>query len=112
MKQSSENVMYEEKDQHVDYDRIATTEEFKQLVSDKKRFILPYSVFYLSYSLLLPFLALYTDILNHQVIGDITWAWIYGLSFIPVSLWVCSVYVKKAAYFDVKAKEILEKEGL
>ena len=58
MNQSSENVIYEKKDQHVDYDRIATTEEFKQLVSEKKRFILPYSVFYLSYSLLLPFLAL------------------------------------------------------
>ncbi|MBZ5752901.1 DUF485 domain-containing protein [Metabacillus rhizolycopersici] len=112
MNQSSENVIYEEKDQHVNYDRIAKTEEFKQLVSEKKRFILPYSVFYLSYSLLLPFLTFYTDILNHQVIGDITWAWIYGLSFIPVSLWVCSFYVKKAAYFDGKAKEILEKEGL
>ena len=112
MDQSSENVIYEEKIQRVDYDRIATTEEFKQLVSEKKRFILPYSVLYLSYSLLLPFLALSTDILNHRVIGDITWAWIYGLSFIPVSLWVCSVYVKRAAYFDAKAKEILEKEGL
>jgi uncharacterized membrane protein (DUF485 family) len=66
----------------------------------------------MAYSLLLPFLAFYTDILNHPVVGDITLAWIYGVSFIPVSLWVCSVYVKKAAYFDEKAGEILEKEGL
>lgn len=112
MDQSSETVIYEQKNQPIDYDKIALSAEFKQLVAEKKKFILPYSIFYLSYSLLLPFLALYTDLLSHQVIGDITWAWIYGLSFIPVSLWVCSVYVKKAAYFDGKAKEILEKEGL
>jgi uncharacterized membrane protein (DUF485 family) len=112
MVQLNEKIPFEEKKQDIDYENIASTEEFQQLLSEKKKFILPYTFFYLAYSLLLPFLAIYTDLLNVRVIGDITWAWIYGISFIPVSLLVCSGYVKKAAYFDKKAKVILEKEGL
>lgn len=107
-----ENRIALEKNQYIDYEGIHSSEEFKQLLSEKKKFILPYTLFYLAYSLLLPLLALYTDVLNHPAVGDITWAWIYAVSFIPVSLWVCSVYVKKAAYFDEKASEIMEKEGL
>jgi uncharacterized membrane protein (DUF485 family) len=112
MEQIKEKIPFEEMNQQIDYVNIASTEEFKQLLSNKKKFILPFTLFYMAYSLLLPFLALYTDVLNVPVVGDITLAWIYGVSFIPVSLWVCSVYVKKAADFDKKAKEILEKEGL
>jgi uncharacterized membrane protein (DUF485 family) len=112
MGQQKEKISFDELKPQIDYESIVSTGEFKQLISNKKRFILPYTLFYMSYSLLLPFLALYTDVLNVPVVGDITLAWIYGVSFIPVSLWVCSVYVKKAADFDKKAKEILEKEGL
>jgi uncharacterized membrane protein (DUF485 family) len=112
MGQINEKIPSEEMNQQIDYVNIASTEEFKQLLSNKKKFILPFTLFYMAYSLLLPFLALYTDLLNHPVVGDITLAWIYGISFIPMSLLVCSIYVKKASYFDEKAKEILEKEGL
>jgi uncharacterized membrane protein (DUF485 family) len=101
-----------DKNQRINYESISSSEEFKQLLIDKKKFILPYTLFYFAYSLLLPFLALYTNLLKLPVIGDITLAWIYGVSFIPVSLVVCSIYVKKAAYFDDKAREILEKEGV
>lgn len=112
MSQMNEKIPFEEMKQQIDYEHIASTEEFNKLLSNKKKFIVPFTLFYMAYSLLLPFLALYTDLLNQPVVGDITFAWIYGISFIPVSLLVCSIYVKKAAYFDEKAKEILEKEGL
>ncbi len=96
----------------INYTRIASSKEFKQIISDKKKFIIPYTIFYLAYSLLLPFLALDTDILNFRVVGDITLAWVYGISFIPVSLTICSIYVKKSTQFDLQAKKILENEGL
>jgi uncharacterized membrane protein (DUF485 family) len=112
MDQLKESSIVGEKNQPIDYEKIALSEEFKQLLLDKKKFILPYTLFYLAYSLILPFLAFYTDILNYRVIGDITLAWVYGVSIIVMSLWVCSVYVKKSAYFDEKVKGILEKEGM
>ena len=105
-------VIATEQVQTIDYERIASSQDFKQLISDKKKFIASYTIFYLGYALLLPFLAFYIDILNHRVIGDITWAWIYGVSVTAVSLWICRAYIKKAAQFDEKAKLILEKEGL
>ncbi|AZV41410.1 membrane protein [Peribacillus asahii] len=112
MAQLEGNAIVKEEEQFIDYKRIASSEEFKQLLSQKKRFIVSYTIFYMAYSLLLPLLAFYTDILNHPVIGDITWAWIYGVSMTAMSLWVCRMYIKKAAQFDEAAKEILEKEGL
>jgi len=112
MDQLEEKVIVEEKSQYIDYERIQTSEEFQQLLSNKKKFILSYTCFYLVYSLLLPLLAFYTNILNSPVVGDITLAWIYGVSFIPISLWVCNVYIKKSAGFDKRARGILEMEGL
>lgn len=94
------------------YDRIAEMDEFRVLMAEKKKFILSYTLFYVGYSLLLPFLALYTDVLNVHVFGEVTLAWLYGVSFIPVSLWVCNVYVKRAAHFDEVVKSILERENV
>jgi len=121
MDQLKEIVPYAEKDhkssvnkEHItlDYKKIAYSNEFKQLLKKKKNFLVKYTLLFMSYSLLLPFLSLYTEFLNHSVIGGVTWAWIYGVSFIPFSLWICNIYIKKAAYFDKLAKEILEKEGV
>lgn len=112
MTQFEGNIIVKESEQAIDYERIASSHDFKLLLSQKKKFIASYTIFYLAYALLLPFLAFYTDILNHRVIGDITWAWIYGVSMTGMSLWVCRMYIKKSAQFDEMAKKILEKEGL
>lgn len=107
-----EKVISRDRESSVDYNEIVSSKEFSQLLSDKKKFIIPYTILFMAYSLILPFLALHTEILDGRVIGDITWAWIYGLSFIPVSLIICSIYVKKSAQFDEQARKIIEKEGL
>lgn len=104
--------IHTEEIEEIDYDAIASSEAFTQLLAEKKKFIVPYTIFYIAYSVLLPLIAFYSDILNVRVIGDITLAWVYGVSFIPISLGVCNAYVRKAAYFDQQAKEIIEKEGL
>ncbi|MDQ7864072.1 DUF485 domain-containing protein [Peribacillus frigoritolerans] len=45
-------------------------------------------------------------------LGDITWAWVYGVSITVMSVWVCSIYVRKSERIDEQIKEIIEKEGL
>ncbi len=112
MTQLEGNVVVHNQEQSIDYERIASSQDFKQLLSEKKKFIVSYTIFFMAYSLLLPFLAFYTDLLNHPVIGDITWAWVYGVSMTAMSLWTCRAYIKKASQFDEMAKKILEKEGL
>ena len=112
MNQLEERTVFEGEKPKIDYEAIIASHEFKQLLSAKKKFTIPYTVFYIAYSLLLPVMAFYSNVLNTPVFGDITWAWIYAISFIPVSLTVCNIYVRKAVSFDQRAKEILEREGL
>ncbi|WP_050615168.1 DUF485 domain-containing protein [Bacillus testis] len=105
------NEKVKEKNQ-LNYEKIASSPEFTQLITKKKMFIIPYTLFFICYSLLLPFLSFYTNILNHNIIGDITWGWLYGVSIIAMSLFVCSIYVIKSQQFDEDIQKIIEKEGL
>ena len=111
MTQLEGNVVVQEQEPSINYERIASSQDFKQLLSEKKKFIVSYTIFFMAYALLLPFLAFY-HLLNRRAIGDITWAWIYGVSMTAMSLWTCRAYIKKATQFDEMAKKILEKEGL
>ncbi|AMM93650.1 DUF485 domain-containing protein [Peribacillus simplex] len=96
----------------LDYEKIVVSKEFQQMISDKKKFVIPFTIFFMGYSLLLPFLVFYTDILDHPFIGDITWAWVYGVSITVMSVGVCSIYVRKSERIDEQIKKIIEKEGL
>lgn len=48
----------------VDYEKIVASKEFQNMLSDKKKFVIPFTIFFMGYSLLLPFLVFYTDILD------------------------------------------------
>ena len=100
------------KQKMIDYEAIASSQEFKELLREKSRFIVVYTILYIGYAMLLPILAFYTDILKNKVFGDITWAWIYGVSIIVMSWVVCSIYVKKSAVYDKRMKEIVERGGI
>lgn len=123
MAQVQENVMNQvenvvqpaqesEKAQDARYDKVYDSEKFQQLVQAKRRFIVPLTIFYIAYGMLLPFLAFYTDVLDIKVIGNVTLAWIYGMSVIVASLIVSQLYIKRAEKFDQEAKSIVEQEGL
>ena len=112
LKQPSQEMTenYENNIGSVDYSKIAKSDVFMKLCKEKKRFTICYTVFFLLYSLILPYLAISTTILNGKVIGEISWAWIYGISMIPMAFIVSSIYQKKADYFDKEAKCILENQ--
>jgi uncharacterized membrane protein (DUF485 family) len=123
MTQVQENVMNQvedvfqpsqesEKAQDARYDKVYDSEKFQQLVKAKRRFIVPLTMFYIAYGMLLPFLAFYTDVLDIKVIGNVTLGWIYGMSVVVVSLIVSQLYIKRAEKFDQEAKSIVEQEGL
>lgn len=112
MVQLEKNLEESEQTNPVDYEKIVASKEFQNMLSDKKKFVIPFTIFFMGYSLLLPFLVFYTDILDYPFIGDITWAWVYGVSITVMSVWVCSIYVRKSERIDEQIKEIIEKEGL
>lgn len=107
MSQVNVDVSKSEENPPLHYSQIEKSTKFKALMQEKKRFIIPLTVFFLLFYFSLPILASYTTILNNPAIGSITWAWILALAQFIMTWTLCIMYVKKAAQFDKKADVIL-----
>lgn len=95
-------------DQKIDYAAVEQSSQFKGFLEKKKKFIIPFTVFFLIFYFMLPVLTSYTTFLNTSFFGDISWVWVYAFAQF-VMVWVlCTIYVRKAASFDKKAKEIID----
>ncbi|WNS76659.1 DUF485 domain-containing protein [Bacillus sp. DTU_2020_1000418_1_SI_GHA_SEK_038] len=91
----------------VDYVKVESSQQFKQFLSKKNKFLVPMTVFFMIFYFLLPIFTSYTTFLNTPAIGDISWTWIFAVSQF-VMVWVLSaIYVKKAGSFDKEAEQII-----
>jgi uncharacterized membrane protein (DUF485 family) len=89
------------------YSEIVQSSYFKQLMEEKKRFILPMTLFFLLFYFSLPILTAYTDVLNNKAIGDISWAWIFAFAQFIMTWALCMIYTKKAKRFDELAEKVV-----
>lgn len=93
-----------------EWDRIAETQEFKDLMATKKVFIIPAFVFFLVYYFLLPILVGYApQFMSTKVIGVVNLAYLFALSQFFMAWTIAWLYVKAAGDFDKLAKDIIEK---
>ncbi|SLK36272.1 integral membrane protein [Mycobacteroides abscessus subsp. abscessus] len=88
--------------------QIANSSKFKQLMSQKKKFLIPLTVFFLLFYFMLPILTSYTTILNKPAIGPITWTWVYAFAQFIMTWALCMIYVRRAMKFDELAAQIVE----
>ncbi|MFS0671704.1 DUF485 domain-containing protein [Ornithinibacillus sp. 179-J 7C1 HS] len=103
----AEPKLNEEKNSSIDYEKVASSPQFKQFMQNKKKFILPLTIFFLVFYFLLPISTSYGTFLNTPAIGDITWAWIFAVAQFVMTWVICTIYVKKATSFDKEANEII-----
>lgn len=94
----------------VDYEKIAESKQFHQFIKEKRRFILPCTIFFLIFYFLLPILTSYTTFLNTPAIGDISWLWLFAFSQFIMTWVLSTIYIRKATSFDDKAEEIIESQ--
>ena len=93
-----------------DWDRVAAMDEFVSLIRAKIRFIVPATIFFLVYYLLLPLLAGFAkDFMDTKVIGDVNVAYLFALSQFLMTWVLAAIYIRKAAVFDTMAADILSK---
>jgi uncharacterized membrane protein (DUF485 family) len=93
-----------------DWDRVAAMDEFVSLIRAKIRFIVPATIFFLVYYLLLPLLAGFAkDFMDTKVIGDINVAYLFALSQFFMAWVLAAMYLRKAAIFDSMAANVLSK---
>ncbi|MEH7302847.1 MULTISPECIES: DUF485 domain-containing protein [Neobacillus] len=94
-----------------DYSAIVQSASFQTLLSEKKKFIIPITIFFFCFYFALPILTSYTTVLNHKFIGSITWAWVFAFLQFVMTWVLCMLYSKKAARFDELAAQVVEEGG-
>jgi uncharacterized membrane protein (DUF485 family) len=93
-----------------EWDRIAESQEFKDLMATKKIFIVPAFIFFVVYYFSLPVLVGYApQFMSTKVIGEVNLAYLFALSQFFVAWIIAGLYVKAANDFDRLAKDIIEK---
>ena len=97
--------------QHVDWDAAANSPEFKELITKKRRFVVPATVFFLAWYFGFIILAgVAPDFMGEKVIEGLTIGYIFALSqFIMV--WVlAAMYLRRAdKVFDPLAAKAAER---
>ena len=92
------------------WDKIAASQQFKDLMATKKIFIVPAFVFFVVYYFALPVLVGYApNFMATKVIGNVNIAYLFALSQFAVAWIIAGLYVKAANDFDRLSKDIIEK---
>lgn len=90
-----------------DYNKIAKSKEFNDLVKARKKFIFPITLFFIFATLLFPILTGYTTILNNIAFWNISWAWIYAFLLFVMVWTLVTMYMSKAKQFDIASESII-----
>jgi uncharacterized membrane protein (DUF485 family) len=80
--------------------RVERTSAFKELISAKRAFIIPATIFFMVFYFGLPILAAFTTVLNVKVIGSLTLAYIYALAQFAMTWILMHLYVSRANKWD------------
>ena len=92
------------------WDKIADSQEFKDLMSTKKTFIVPAFIFFVLYYFALPVLVGYApQFMSTKVIGEVNLAYLFALSQFFVAWIIAGLYVRASNNFDRLARDILNR---
>jgi uncharacterized membrane protein (DUF485 family) len=95
-----------------DWDGIARDPDFKRLLADKAKFLVPATVFFIVYYFALPVLVAYAPaLMETQVWGKVNLAYLFALSQFFMAWILAGLYVIVAAGWDRQAAAVLRKFG-
>ena len=83
-----------------EWNRVARSSAFHELMQKKKAFIIPATIFFLVFYFGLPVLAAFTTLLNFQVIGAISGAYVYAFAQFAMTWILMHIYVSQANKWD------------
>jgi uncharacterized membrane protein (DUF485 family) len=93
----------------LEWDRIASSSKFRDLMATKKIFIIPAFIFFVVYYFALPILVGYAPhFMSTRVIGVVNLAYLFALSQFFVAWIIAGLYVKAANDFDRLSQDIIE----
>ena len=82
--------------------------EFRKLLADKRKFIIPATVFFIAYYFALPVLVGYAPgLMGTKVFGVVNVAYLFALSQFFMAWTIAALYVRAAAKWDATARAII-----
>ena len=95
------------------WEAIAASPAFKELLKAKARFIIPAMCFFITYYFALPALVGYArDVMDKKVLGPVNLAYLFALSQFFMAWIIAALYVRAANRFDRQARSIVNDESL
>jgi uncharacterized membrane protein (DUF485 family) len=92
----------------VDWQAIAASEQFRNLLRAKRRFVLPAIIFFIIYYFALPMLVGYArPFMEKRVWGAVNLAYLFALSQFFMAWIIAALYVRAAAKFDKMARDVI-----
>jgi len=91
------------------WDKIAESQDFKDLMATKRIFIVPAFIFFVVYYFALPVLVGYAPQFMSTRVLDVNLAYLFALSQFFVAWLIAGLYVRAANDFVKLAKDIVEK---
>ena len=95
----------------VDWEKLAGSDRFRNLLRAKRRFIVPAMIFFIVYYFALPVLIGYApSFMERRVIGPVNLAYLFALSQFFMAWIIAALYVRAAARFDRMADGVVSGE--
>jgi uncharacterized membrane protein (DUF485 family) len=92
----------------IDWEGLAASDRFRNLLKAKRRFVVPATIFFVVYYFALPVLIGYArPLMAKPVIGPLNWAYLFALSQFFVAWIIAALYVRAAARFDKMAAGVI-----
>jgi uncharacterized membrane protein (DUF485 family) len=92
----------------IDWEKLAASERFRNLLKTKRRFIVPAMIFFIVYYFALPVLIGYApSFMERRVVGPVNLAYLFALSQFFMAWIIAALYVRAAARFDRMANEVV-----
>jgi uncharacterized membrane protein (DUF485 family) len=93
----------------IDWEKLAGSERFRNLLKAKRRFIVPAMIFFIVYYFALPVLIGYArPFMERRVLGPVNLAYLFALSQFFMAWIIAALYVRAAARFDRMAAGVIK----
>jgi uncharacterized membrane protein (DUF485 family) len=93
------------------WEALAAEPEFRALVRSRRRFVIPATLFFISYYLALPIsVGFFPQAMSRPVLGPLTLAYCFALSQFAMAWILLALYLRRARSFDLEAARIRRRE--
>jgi uncharacterized membrane protein (DUF485 family) len=94
-----------------EWDALAAEPEFRSLVSARRRFVIPATIFFIVYYFALPIsVGFAPQVMSRAVLGPLTLAYCFALSQFAMAWILLALYLWRARNFDLQAARIRHRE--